>query len=124
MLDIASSVHGLTEALRTIGGNGAAQTDRLGAVSESVSALDAMTQQNAALVEQSAASAASLKAQAASLVGLMSIFRLSTEAVSEYPQGSYHRSATVRTGASHNPSSSSSRVQTDNDAPALSSEVA
>ena len=82
MLDIASSVHGLTAALRTISESSAAQTVRLGQVSESVSTVDAMTQQNAALVEQSASAADSLRTQAASLVGLMSIFRLRQESVS------------------------------------------
>lgn len=79
MHDIAASVQGLIEALRTISASSAAQTSRLVEVGESVSTLDAMTQQNAALVEQSAAAAASLEAQAANLVRLMSIFRLSLE---------------------------------------------
>lgn len=98
MRDIAASVQGLSEALRTISAGSAEQTGQLSAVSESVSTLDAMTQQNAALVEQSAAAAASLEAQAASLVRLMAIFTLPsaalppTELTALPPQGgSVHR---------------------------------
>jgi len=45
-------------------------------VSEAVSQLDQVTQQNAALVEQSAAAGESLKDQASRLVGAVSVFRL------------------------------------------------
>ena len=79
MQDIAASVQGLTQALRTISDGSATQTARLGEISVSVGTVEAMTQQNAALVEQSAAAAASLKTQAVSLVGLMSIFRLTQQ---------------------------------------------
>ena len=86
MQDIESSVRELTQALYTISASSAEQTSRLGEVSGSVSTLDAMTQQNAALVEQSAAAAASLEAQAASLVRLMSVFRLSAQPEPEHLQ--------------------------------------
>ncbi len=83
MQDIEASVKGLSEALQTIRESNAAQTDKLGQIGESVSMLDTMTQQNAALVEQSAAAAASLKDQAASLVQQMTVFKLAPEAVAE-----------------------------------------
>ena len=97
MRDIASSVQALTEALRTISAGSAQQTGQLNEVSQSVSTLDVMTQQNAALVEESAAAASSLENQAASLVRLMAIFRLPPAAVANAlealpPQGgSVHR---------------------------------
>ncbi|WP_092952520.1 methyl-accepting chemotaxis protein [Paracidovorax konjaci] len=52
------------------------QSDRLGQVSQSVSALETMTQQNAALVEESSAAAGSLKEQAGRLTEMVGAFRL------------------------------------------------
>ena len=52
------------------------QAEGIHHVSASVTQLDQMTQQNAALVEQSAAAAASLKDQAQRLTESMSTFRI------------------------------------------------
>ena len=52
------------------------QSQGIGEVNTSVSQLDQMTQQNAALVEQSAAAAESLKEQAARLSDVVATFRL------------------------------------------------
>ena len=52
------------------------QSQRIGHVSQSVGALEEMTQQNAALVEEGAAAAESLKHQAASLAQAISVFKL------------------------------------------------
>lgn len=76
MLDINSSVAGLNDALQTISRSSFAQSERLGHIETSVTLLDSMTQQNAALVEQSAAAAASLKDQAAGLLKNMGMFKL------------------------------------------------
>jgi len=48
-------------------------------VSDAVTQLDQVTQQNAALVEESAAAADSLSQQAAKLVDAMSMFKLASE---------------------------------------------
>ena len=48
----------------------------MGQVGETISQMDRVTQQNAALVEQSAAAAESLKHQAATLVQAVGAFRL------------------------------------------------
>jgi methyl-accepting chemotaxis protein len=56
------------------------QADVIGNVNASVSSLDSMTQQNAALVEQAAAVAGSLRHQAEALVKSVSVFRLSPAA--------------------------------------------
>ena len=53
------------------------QSQRIGHVSQSVGALEEMTQQNAALVEEGAAAADSLKDQAGRLTQMVGTFRLS-----------------------------------------------
>jgi methyl-accepting chemotaxis protein-2 (aspartate sensor receptor) len=73
---IASSVQRVDEALGAISDSAAEQTQGLAQVNDALSALDHMTQQNAALVEQSAAAAESLQAQAGKLVEALSVFRL------------------------------------------------
>jgi methyl-accepting chemotaxis protein len=55
------------------------QTQGIAQVGHSVTNLDQVTQQNAALVEQSAAAAASLSDQAKRLAQAVSIFRTSEE---------------------------------------------
>jgi methyl-accepting chemotaxis protein len=67
----------ITGEIRTASGE---QSSGIGAVSQAVSELDGMTQQNAALVEQSAAAAASLEAQAQRLAQSVSAFRLAPAA--------------------------------------------
>ena len=57
------------------------QTRGIAQVNASVSEIDRMTQQNAALVEQSAAAAAALREQAERLSQLVSQFRLSHPAL-------------------------------------------
>ncbi len=52
------------------------QSEGLGEVNQSVTRLDEMTQQNAALVEQSAASAEGLRDQARELQSLIQRFKL------------------------------------------------
>ena len=53
------------------------QSQRIGHVSQSVGALEEMTQQNAALVKEGAAAADSLKDQAGRLTQMVGTFRLS-----------------------------------------------
>tara|TARA_B100001105_G_scaffold37807_1_gene26960 strand:- start:188 stop:373 length:186 start_codon:yes stop_codon:yes gene_type:complete len=48
----------------------------VGQVGEAVTAMDQVTQQNAALVEESAAAAESLKVQAEQLVSTMAVFKV------------------------------------------------
>ena len=52
------------------------ESDSIGQINGTVTELDRMTQQNAALVEQAAAASASLNAQAERLNGLVAAFRL------------------------------------------------
>ncbi len=69
------------------------QTSGIGQVSDAVTQLDQVTQQNAALVEESAAAAGSLNDQASRLVQAVSAFRLSrdeaTQAIARAKSGGY-----------------------------------
>jgi methyl-accepting chemotaxis protein len=79
MNDIVDHVHRVSELLDQISVATREQTAGISQVGESVSRLDQVTQQNAALVEESAAAAESLQLQATELVRSVSQFRLSRE---------------------------------------------
>ncbi|TAK84006.1 MAG: hypothetical protein EPO12_04840, partial [Aquabacterium sp.] len=76
MSEIVGSIQRLTQAMSGIADATRTQSQGLGQVSEAVTSLDHMTQQNAALVEQSAAAADSLKQQADALARVVTRFRL------------------------------------------------
>jgi len=76
MADIVAQVKRVTELIVEISAATQEQTVGLGQVNESVTQLDQVTQQNAALVEQAAAAAESLKHQARQLVESVAIFQL------------------------------------------------
>ena len=79
MSEIVGSIQRLTQAMGGIADATRTQSHGLGQVSEAVTSLDHMTQQNAALVEQSAAAADSLKQQADSLARVVTRFKLQEE---------------------------------------------
>jgi len=76
MNEIVNSVKRVSDIIGEITAASAEQSDGIGQINGSVTQLDQMTQQNAALVEESAAAAESLKAQAAALAQVVSTFRL------------------------------------------------
>jgi methyl-accepting chemotaxis protein len=76
MDEIVSSVRKVTDVIGQIGEDAAAQHQGISSVHGSITELDRMTQQNAALVEQSAAAAESLQLQARGLTQLVEGFRL------------------------------------------------
>jgi methyl-accepting chemotaxis protein len=76
MSEIVGSVQRVTDIIGEITAASAEQSDGIGQVTSSVTKLDQMTQQNAALVEQSAAAAESLKDQAGRLAKVVGAFRL------------------------------------------------
>ena len=80
MNEIVASVQRVTDIIREITTASVEQSQGIGQVNASVTQLDQMTQQNAALVEQSAAAAESLKDQASLLHGLVARFRLDNRA--------------------------------------------
>jgi methyl-accepting chemotaxis protein len=76
MTDIVGSVQRVTDIIGEISAAAAEQSQGIAQVNGTVTQLDQMTQQNAALVEESAAAAQSLKEQAVKLAGLVSSFKL------------------------------------------------
>jgi methyl-accepting chemotaxis protein len=76
MSEIVASVKRVNDMIGEITAAAAEQSSGLGSVNASVSQLDQMTQQNAALVEQSAAAAESLKQQAQRLNEVVAGFRV------------------------------------------------
>ena len=76
MTEIVGSVHRVSDIIAEITSASREQSQGIGEINGSVSQLDQMTQQNAALVEQSAAAAESLRAQAGRLAVVVETFRL------------------------------------------------
>ena len=76
MTEIVSSVQRVSDIIGEITAASAEQSDGIGQVNVSVTQIDQMTQQNAALVEQSAAAAESLKEQAVKLSEVVATFQL------------------------------------------------
>ena len=79
MGDIVNQVRRVAELISDISVSTQEQSKGIGQISRSVSELDEVTQQNAALVEQSAAAAESLKNQAHSLVASVQVFKLAQD---------------------------------------------
>jgi methyl-accepting chemotaxis protein len=77
MTEIVGSVRRVNDIIGEITSAASEQSRGIGQVNTSVTELDQMTQQNAALVEQSAAAAESLKDQAQRLMQVVATFRLS-----------------------------------------------
>jgi methyl-accepting chemotaxis protein len=80
MEEIVASVGRVEQMIREIDSAAAQQTGGIGEINGAVTALDRMTQQNAALVEQSAAAAESLRAQASQLTASVAVFRIGSVA--------------------------------------------
>jgi len=85
MQEIVSSVQRVTDIIGEITAAAAEQSDGIGQVSTSVSELDRMTQQNAALVEESAAAAESLREQALRLTQVVGTFRIDAHSSQSAP---------------------------------------
>jgi len=79
MGDIVNQVRRVAELISDISVSTQEQSKGIDQISRSVSELDEVTQQNAALVEQSAAAAESLKNQAHSLVASVQVFKLTQD---------------------------------------------
>ncbi|MFY3383469.1 methyl-accepting chemotaxis protein, partial [Paracidovorax sp. MALMAid1276] len=76
MTEIVSSVRRVSDIIAEITASSAEQSDNIGQISQSVTQLDQMTQQNAALVEESTAASESLREQAHQLTGAVRVFKL------------------------------------------------
>jgi methyl-accepting chemotaxis protein len=99
MAEILNSVQRVSDIIGEISAAASEQSDGIGTVNQSVTQLDQMTQQNAALVEQSAAAAESLKDQAGRLAQAVAAFKLGESGL---------RSASTYSAPSHTSSSAAS----------------
>ena len=73
---VVASIRRVSDIVGEISSASREQAAGVGQVGEAVTAMDQVTQQNAALVEQSAAAAESLKLQAQQLVSAMAVFKV------------------------------------------------
>ena len=80
MAEIVGGIQRVSDIIGEISAATAEQSKGIGSVNQTVTQLDSMTQQNAALVEQSAAAAESLRDQAGQLALVIQAFRLSEQA--------------------------------------------
>jgi methyl-accepting chemotaxis protein len=78
MDQVVASIGRVTAIVNDIADASREQSSGIGQVSQAVTQLDAVTQQNAALVEQSAAAAAAMQEQAARLAQAVQVFRIGT----------------------------------------------
>ena len=85
MVEILTSVQRVSDIIGEISAASTEQSQGIGSVNVSVTQLDQMTQQNAALVEESAAAAESLKEQATRLASAVAAFKLGAQKVHAEP---------------------------------------
>ena len=81
MGEIVSSVHRVSDMITEITAASNEQSAGINEVYEAIGAMDAVTQQNAALVEQAAAAAESMQQQAAALAQAVSVFKVGNAAI-------------------------------------------
>jgi methyl-accepting chemotaxis protein len=77
MDDVVASIKRVTDIMGEIAAASQEQTRGIEQVNQAVTQMDQVTQQNAALVEEASAAAQSMREQASSLVGAVSLFKLS-----------------------------------------------
>jgi methyl-accepting chemotaxis protein len=76
MEEVVASVRRVTDMMGEISSASAEQSAGIGQVNESITQMDQVTQQNAALVEEAAAAAGALQEQAQHLLTAVQVFRL------------------------------------------------
>ena len=96
MTEIVGSVRRVSGIIHEITASAAEQSDNIGHISQSVTQLDRMTQQNAALVEQSTAASESLREQALQLTRAVSQFKLHDGAAASAQPGGLPAAAAAR----------------------------
>ena len=96
MTEIVGSVRRVSGIIHEITASAAEQSDNIGHISQSVTQLDQMTQQNAALVEQSTAASESLREQALQLTRAVSQFKLHDGAAASAQPGALPAAAAAR----------------------------
>jgi len=78
MEHVVSSVKSVSEIIGEITAASQSQSQGIEDVNRSITKMDSVTQQNAALVEQAAAAAESMQNQAQNLASVVSVFKLET----------------------------------------------
>ena len=107
LTEIVKAVQDVTNLVGEISGASAQQASGIQQVNATVTSMDEMTQQNAALVEEAAAASRAMASQAAGLTSLMTFFNTGDDAGSSHaaPQASTKASAATtarpRQGATH-----------------------
>ena len=96
MTEIVGSVRRVSGIIHEITASAAEQSENIGHISQSVTQLDQMTQQNAALVEQSTAASESLREQALQLTRAVSQFKLHDGAAASAQPGGLPAAAAAR----------------------------
>ena len=96
MTEIVGSVRRVSGIIHEITASAAEQSENIGHISQSVTQLDQMTQQNAALVEQSTAASESLREQALQLTRAVSQFKLHDGAAASVQPGALPAAAAAR----------------------------
>jgi methyl-accepting chemotaxis protein len=96
MTEIVGSVRRVSGIINEFTASAAEQSDNIGHISQSVTQLDQMTQQNAALVEQSTAASESLREQALQLTRAVSQFKLHDGAAASAQPGGMPAAAAAR----------------------------
>jgi methyl-accepting chemotaxis protein len=102
MTEVVGAIRRVTDIVGEISAASSEQSQGVGQISEAVTHMDHVTQQNAALVEQMAAAASSLKMQAQDLVQTVATFKLSPGHGAEH-QPSSKPPVALRTGAAAMP---------------------
>ncbi|MES2186277.1 MAG: methyl-accepting chemotaxis protein [Pseudomonadota bacterium] len=87
MDEIVAQVNSVSALIGEISASTAEQAGGIGQVGEAMTALDQVTQQNAALVEQSANAAESLRIQSAAMAGLVRMFHVGRTAAPSHDAG-------------------------------------
>ena len=100
MDEIVMSVRRVTDIMGEISVASHQQTSGIEQVTQAVTQMDQMTQQNAALVEEAAAATDALRGQAAALAETVSFFKLDTQAIPALAPAAHFRQAPVRVTAS------------------------
>ncbi|NHZ88387.1 HAMP domain-containing protein [Massilia sp. CCM 8733] len=98
MHQIVTSVQQVADLMSEIAAASFEQSQGIGQINHSISAMDDATQQNAALVEEAAAAAKSLQDQAATLAEVVSVFKLD-ESVAPAARAAAARAAPATRGA-------------------------
>lgn len=96
MSTIVDAVASVTHIMQEIAAASDEQSRGITQVSQAISEMDKVTQQNASLVEEASAAAVSLEEQAARLTEAVDVFRLNKHSVSAEPRGAVNQLVSLR----------------------------